>query len=97
MEYEVYLENCGNPDHGQDPNRSLPGTESGFWVPAETPQDAAKIVRDYIDENDLGGGNWAGGEVRHLESKVTAGKISYNGRYWPAEDAPTAGPTPGMR
>ncbi len=78
--YTVILDNCGNPDRGQDPSRRLPGTVRKI-VPVEDFAAASKACRDYIEENDLGGGNWTGGEIRE-NGKIVA-KVSYNGTVWP--------------
>jgi hypothetical protein len=43
-------------------------------------EDAQKIVRNFIEENELGGGNWNGGDVFKDGKKI--GYISYNGRFW---------------
>jgi hypothetical protein len=45
---------------------------------------ASKACRDYIEENDLGGGNWTGGDIRE-NGKVVA-KVSYNGTVWPPSE-----------
>lgn len=81
--YEVRLANVGNPDFRQDPSRRLPGTPKVCWAPAESLAAARRIVRQYIADNDLGGGNWAGGEVRQAgEPGVPFARFSYNGRLW---------------
>ncbi|WP_262298595.1 hypothetical protein [Microvirga sesbaniae] len=78
--YTVVLDNCGNPDRGQDPSRRLPGTVRKV-VSVEDSAAASKACRDYIEENDLGGGNWTGGEIR--ENGQIVGKVAYNGTIWP--------------
>jgi hypothetical protein len=78
--YTVILDNCGNPDRGQDPSRRLPGTARKV-VPVEDFAAASKACRDYIEENDLGGGNWTGGDIR--ENGKVVGKVGYNGTVWP--------------
>ena len=42
--------------------------------------EASAICRDYIERNDLGGGNWTGGLVSK-DGKPFA-TVSYNGRVW---------------
>ena len=74
--YTVILANCGNPDRGQDASRRLPGTVRKVVAVDDFPA-ASKACRDYIEENDLGGGNWTGGDIRE-NGKVIA-KVSYNG------------------
>ncbi|MBD2746127.1 hypothetical protein IC232_05365 [Microvirga sp. BT688] len=78
--YTVILDNCGNPDRGQDASRRLPGTVRKVVAADHFPA-ASKACRDYIEENDLGGGNWTGGDIRE-NGKVVA-KVSYNGTVWP--------------
>jgi hypothetical protein len=77
--YRVRLASVGNPDFGQDPTRQLHGVESKF-VNALSIADAAQKCREFIDKNDLGGGNWNGGQV-YLGAECVA-VISYNGRAW---------------
>ena len=83
MKYSVLLTTCGNPDRGQNPYETLWGVPTQI-VRAASIEECQDIVIDYIDEYDLGGGNWAGGEVYDGLGNVI-GNISYNGRYWPKE------------
>lgn len=77
----VLLASRGNPDHGQDPTRPMPGCPNDHWAYAASLRDAASQVRAYIHNYDLGGGNWAGGPV--IDAKGDRiGYISYNGRIW---------------
>lgn len=85
--FVLWLSNCGNPDHGQDPDRPVYGTPSGHWVPAESPQAASDACRAYIVEHDLGGGNWTGGKLVDGNGTHVA-NISYNGRIWPVQASP---------
>ncbi|QRM34780.1 hypothetical protein [Microvirga sp. VF16] len=80
VRYTVILDNCGNPDRGQDPSRRLPGTVRQVVSIADFAA-ASKACRDYIEENDLGGGNWTGGEIR--ENGKIVGRVAYNGTVWP--------------
>ena len=50
--YAVLLKSVGNPDLAQYAPLSTPGIAH-----ADTLEDAAKACRDYIERNDLGGGN----------------------------------------
>jgi hypothetical protein len=93
MSLKVHLANCGNPDRHQNSERPLPGTRSGYWVEVADIEAASKACRDYISENDLGGGNWPRAEVRDTATDEVLGHISYNGRFW--EEEPSA-PAPGM-
>lgn len=88
--FEVFLANCGNIDRGQDPDRPLYATKSGYWKPVDSLENASRACRDYIESYDLGGGNWIGGAVRDAGTKEEVAKISYNGRIWPVEDESSA-------
>jgi hypothetical protein len=83
MIYSVLLTTCGNPDHGQNPYETLWGvpTERVYTASIEECQ---QRVMEYIDEYELGAGNWAGGEVYDGLGNVI-GHISYNGRFWTKE------------
>lgn len=83
MEYSVLLTSCGNPDKGQNPDEALWGVPTQR-VYANSIEELQKVVREYIEEYDLGGGNWSGGEV-YDRSGTVIGNISYNGRYWQKE------------
>ena len=77
---KVKLSNCGNPDHGQDPDRPLWGCPKAGWVGVTTLKEASEVCRRYIDRWELGGGNWSGGDI--LEDGKLIARISYNGRVW---------------
>lgn len=83
MKYSVELSAHGNIDHGQDPYKPLYGVFCGRKE-ADTVIELEDIVRRYIDENNLGSGNWTGGKVFEGEKEI--GYISYNGRYWPKRE-----------
>lgn len=74
------------------PNPDIAG---GYWdgyaesgrarkVDVASVEEASKVCRAYIEHNDLGGGNWTGGDVR--ENGKVIGKISYNGRFHTAAE-----------
>lgn len=77
---EVILASCGNPDHYQDPDRPMWGCEDNRKVPVKTLEEASKICMEFIHNNDLGGGNWAGGQVISKDKIIarieSTGKIS---------------------
>lgn len=81
MSLKVLLDNVGNPDRQQDPTRQLPGV-ARRWKKVEDFAAASKACRDYIALNDLGGGNWSGGEIVDASNRPV-GRVSYNGRVWP--------------
>ena len=82
-QFIVYLSNCGNIDYGQDYTTTLPNTEKEISL-CDTLQDCSKVCQEYINENNLGGGNWDGGYVYQSGEQVAY--ISYNGRIWPKGD-----------
>ncbi len=75
---EVILASCGNPDHFQDPYLPMWGCEDNRKVQVESIEDASKICVKFIRDNELGGGNWLGGQV--LEDKQIIADIGYNGK-----------------
>lgn len=80
----VKLESVGNPDFRQDPDQPLFGCEPNKLVPVANFRQARDLCMKFINDNDLGSGNWAGGEVMDENNKVIA-HISYNGRVWEGE------------
>jgi hypothetical protein len=83
-EFYVILDNRGNPDFGQDPTQRLPGTKRRF-CPVNSLKEASEMCSSYIEDNNLGGGNWTGGRIMALSgaSGVDVGRVSYNGKVWP--------------
>lgn len=77
--YTVTLSSCGNIDYGQNPYTPYENTPN-MEVTAETIEQCQQFVQEYIDEYNLGSGNWSGGEI-YDEKKNYIGKISYNGRF----------------
>lgn len=76
--FKVNLTAHGNIDHDEDPYELLfEGT--GY---ADTIESCQQIVRDWIEETEIGGGNWTGGQVYDTATGKEIGYISYNGRYW---------------
>ena len=96
MVYRVTLASCGNPDYGQDPSQPLPGVPDAVAtiaslsratdrVPLHVLVEASRICRQYIESNELGSGNWAGGDILNKDGQVVA-RVSYNGKVWPVPD-----------
>jgi hypothetical protein len=77
--YEVELEAESNPDYDKSSHEGSVNIKS-HKVKAKSIDNAREIVMDFIMENDLGSGNWGGGNVYQNGKKI--GHISYNGRYW---------------
>ena len=80
--YKVVLSACGNIDHYENPyNNIVNGTKvKSNIAECSCIEDCQKAVRNYIEENNLGSGNWSGGKV--FKDNEQIGYISYNGRYW---------------
>jgi hypothetical protein len=76
----VALDTRGNPDFGQDPRRPLPGLSRKI-VFVKTIREASVACRAFIEANDVGSGNWTGGQVYDTAGAQVA-QISYNGRAW---------------
>lgn len=74
--YTVRLSHAANPD-----------IQGGYWsdkrpannLRAKVPTfaDAAKLCREYIEHNQLGGGNWTGGQVFRGTHQVA--RVAFNG------------------
>lgn len=75
----VTMKSRGNPDYNQDPTRSLCGVPKSVAVVLSL-EEASKTCLDYIEEYELGAGNWAGGEV--TQGGQLLARISFNGRIW---------------
>jgi hypothetical protein len=54
------------------------------FVYVETFAEASRAVRDYIAKNELGAGNWVGGNLSEVGTGQPLGRVSYNGRVWDA-------------
>lgn len=77
--YTVRLASAGNPDYGQDPNRSMIGVPRQT-IKVASIEAASAACRLYIEHYELGGGNWVGGVIKRSNRPV--GVVSYNGRVW---------------
>ena len=84
-DFALYLGSRGNPDYGQDPNVSADFGPADEWVLVRSLREASNRCLDYIAENELGGGSWAGGVVR--ANHINIAYISYNGRVWLTPEA----------
>jgi len=76
----VRLASVGNPDYGQDPDRPIYGAQPNKIVPVASLQEASRECLRFIAHNDLGCGNWDGGQI--TESGRVIAHVSYNGRVW---------------
>jgi hypothetical protein len=75
-------------------HRSNPDIDGGYWnepqesgktqnVPVSSFAEASKTCSAFIRRNQLGGGNWTGGNIYEGRKKV--GHVSFNGRVWDIE------------
>ena len=78
MKYIVFLRSCGNPDLGECPYEEIVPPQ---FVQAASIEECSEVVRNYIEDNNLGSGQWCGGQV-YEEEVGYIGKISYNGKFW---------------
>lgn len=84
---QVKLSHIKNPDLFDRGGYWDYPTESGReqWITCVSVSEASRICREFIDRNELGGGNWNGGEVKDGEGAVI-GRIAYNGRLFIVPD-----------
>lgn len=71
-----------------------PDISGGYWskmhrpnnvqIPVATIEDASEKCLNFIEEYDLGSGNWLGGVV--IEGNTPVAVISYNGGIWDKDD-----------
>ena len=74
-----------------NPNHSLRSHEGSVKikthkVKVKSLSEAQNEVRGFIEENDLGAGNFTGGDLFSHGKKI--GRVSYNGRLWNLKDEP---------
>jgi hypothetical protein len=77
---EVLLSSVGNPDYCQDPNQPMFGAKSNKAVEVKDFTEASIECLAFILRNDLGSGNWDGGDI--IENGKLIAYVSYNGRVW---------------
>src|SRR5687767_5687783 len=77
--YFVRLAAVGNPDFGEYYGEGVLAPTKK--VPVASIEQASEVCQAYIVEHQLGGGNWAGGEITDSKGKKIA-EVSYNGRVW---------------
>jgi hypothetical protein len=51
-------------------------------VPVKSYKEASRECRQYIEEHNLGAGNWTGGEIYDAKTGEVVAHVSYNGRVW---------------
>jgi hypothetical protein len=78
--FTVEMSACQNPDF---PRRyDLPAKRT---VEVASLREASEACRRFIEDHDLGGGNWNGGRVRDAATGGVEALVSYNGRVWTPE------------
>jgi len=77
----LVLKSDNNPDFPND-DRAITKT----LVPVDNSEQASNIVKEFIDDNNLGGGNWTGGKIFYDGENI--GRVSYNGRVWDINNDP---------
>ncbi len=82
--YEVELSAVPNPDYAHDSTRKEGKIKiAPYRVKIDDIPGARAIVLKFIEDNDLGGGNFTGGVI-YKDGKAVA-HVSYNGRIWEGE------------
>tara|TARA_R100001086_G_C11638340_1_gene203800 strand:- start:154 stop:456 length:303 start_codon:yes stop_codon:yes gene_type:complete len=78
--YIKLLTNVGNPDFKQDPSKPVWNTDEIKNVNHRKLSKLRNLVTLYIDENDLGGGNFIPPKV--YKNNKYLGYFSFNGKFW---------------
>jgi hypothetical protein len=81
------LTNVGNPDFRQDPDNILPGTAEYFDIVRDSIDGLRAVVSNYINRNELGGGNFTFPTVYKDDEPI--GFISYNLKFKETDDIPS--------
>jgi hypothetical protein len=76
--FAVICESYGNIDHKENPFEEMSPKQV---FACDSLKQASEYCLNYIDEFDLGGGNWTGGKVFHPKIGHIA-NVSYNGKVW---------------
>jgi len=63
------------------------GFPKGEMAPVKSYAEASSVCQAYIRKYDLGGGNWAGGDIWIGAKHV--GYVSFNGRVWESRTWPS--------
>ena len=77
--YTVSLSAEPNPDYDEDTQEGSVNIPEQL-VPVKSVSEARNKVMQFISENDLGSGNWSGGQI--FENGKPIAFVSYNGRVW---------------
>ena len=77
---KVKLESKSNIDFDSSDLEGALNIEA-YWVVVETIEEAKIVCDAFIEKNELGGGNWTGGDIVDENDKLI-GNVSYNGKFW---------------
>lgn len=80
LQLSVLLATRGNPDHGQDPTQPPWGMPPDRFMLVNSLEEARAAVVQFIGNNDVGGGQWVGGDV--FQGGQRLGRVAYNGRFF---------------
>jgi len=72
----VKLSACQNPDHAEKQNLPKPTSKVVLSY-----KEASEACRAFINEYDLGAGNWKGGQIFN-QGNTQVAYVSYNGKVW---------------
>ena len=75
---KVKLESKSNIDFDSSDLEGALNIEA-YWVVVETIEEAKAVCNAFIGKNELGGGNWTGGDIVDENDKLI-GSVSYNGK-----------------
>jgi hypothetical protein len=81
--FAVVCKSVGNPLHLQNENEPV---SDEIIFAATNLKEASEICRNYLTTFNLGGGNWAGGQVYHPKIGIIA-NISFNGKVWKLDNS----------
>jgi hypothetical protein len=77
---KIRLEAKPNPDYeGTGDRRGYVNVKTKF-IRCRNFKEASAICAQFCDDNNLGGGNWTGGQI--FENGKQVAHVSYNGRIW---------------
>lgn len=79
----VILKADPNPDY-EFPNPRATVRTVKVRLPVSSFAKASEVCRNFINQFELGAGNWTGGQIGDINGKIFA-YVSYNGRVWEGE------------
>lgn len=79
----VILKADPNPDYEFPDPRAVVETVK-VRLPVSSFKKASEVCRNFIENFELGSGNWTGGQIGNSQGEIIA-HVSYNGRVWEGE------------